>query len=225
MKPYVCPSVIVVALFTAGCVSMEMTTEVSSEPVPVEVKPKPTDYVVETIVLDGSKHCRNLLFSNPSRNLDSASHLPDTRLIRFPVVCITPAPGSNAVVSVDNRKIYRYPIEFDAEAKILKWEERGVGQLIRVGLRFDSTGKPIVKLDLEDSKLLRIEELKTPGKEEFERPITRTTQVNAEQVVPLKRWVIFHSGTFIDDESKQFRDQKRLWRVVLVRVLPPSQKP
>jgi len=207
-----------VALLVTGCSTVK--PEPPLEPVPVMPEAKPTDYAIETLMLDVNKLSRKLLFSSPDANLQTVVKDPSTVASRFPVLYVT--PGTNIVV--DNRKVYRYPVEFDAQGQPTKFETHGVGQLIQAGLSVDKSGTVLIALAMEDSTAVSFERIKTGGKEVYERPTCRTRQASLRAPVELDKWVLASNDSMlVETKEKKVATEERVWRVTLIKVVPPKK--
>jgi hypothetical protein len=221
MNAKTCLALVGTTLLFAGCVSVKKMEPVPMAPARVEAQAKPTDYSVEILVLDVGKNSRKLLFSHPDENLQKVLADAETTMTRVPILYVT--PGTNAVL--DERKVYRYPMEFDAQGQPLSFTNRAVGSMTRAELTADKSGALQISVTVEDNILRRVESIKTPGKDVYERPVVEPRLSRGSTPIMAGQWAVVSSDPFVvPNKAKPSGAPDQFWRVVLVKVQPPKAK-
>lgn len=207
--------------FFAGCATVQRIPPVVIPPARVEAQAKPTDYSVEILLLDVNKLCRKLLFSNADGNLEAVMKDPETVVTRGPALYVT--PGSTA--TMEERKIYRYPVEFDAQGQPTQYQTRSVGPLIQVGLEFDRAGRLQASVTVEDNLLRGLEPIQTPAKTIYERPLVDVRKASGTSPVEPGKWAVVSSeAVIVETKGKKGIVRDQHWRTILVKALPPKQR-
>ncbi|MDI6774980.1 MAG: hypothetical protein QME60_06255 [Verrucomicrobiota bacterium] len=212
-------TVVGAVLLFAGCVTAQRIAPVIIPPARVEAQVKPTDYSIEILMLDVNKLSRKLLFSNTDGNLAAVLKDPETVVTRGHVLYVS--PGTNAVM--EERKVYRYPVEFDAHGQPTKHDTRTVGPMIRAGLTADKTGTLLVSVTVEDNALKRLEPIRAPGRIVCEQPVVEARKGSGTLPVEPGKWAVVSNDPIVI-ESKKGVASDQVWRMIVVKALPPKRK-
>ncbi len=208
-----------VTLVNLGCATVKRVSPELLPTAAVDIQPKPTDYSVEILLLDVNLLSRKLLFSNASGNLARVLQDPDTVVTRCPVLYVS--PGEKTVR--DERKVYRYPVEFDAEGRPLQFQTCSVGTCLEAELTKEPAGSFTVRVVVEDASLKELEPIRAPDKTVYERPVVHMRRAAGSAPAVLGEWaVVSRDAVVVMKKTPKGMIRDQVWRVILVKLQPPK---
>ncbi len=231
MKKLCLPALLVGSLIVAGCRTLpeEPAAPVLPERPSLPVmERKPGDYAVEIRVMDMTASSKNLLYTNPNLYADQIYAAPDTQTVPLPVFHM--AAGETG--TVDARTSLAYPAAFDEAGDATEYKADTIGTYATVKLRLDQKRGLVLDLKVEDSNPVWMREFVTPSGERYARPVCETVSVQTQGLVGnLNEWTVLTGGSIPVERQSLTRDKRvetqrfNVWRIVLARVVRPSDTP